>query len=168
MRPFSPVVPREQSGLPFETWKEPWIPLHNLRGSPRYPSPFERNPEFHATTRKEPHFPHLIMKSAPILLPNSEESQLSASTSRGGLSSLLKPKRTVRFLLQVERTLTSPSIQEKASFPWKDSNGTPSIPWPHKGRSDSPVAALQKAKVPCVNSTGGLTPFFQFDWKVEF
>ena len=39
-------------------------------------------------------------------------------------------------------------------------NGTPSIPTQHEERSDSLVAHLEKAQIPCLNSTGGLTPLY--------
>ena len=37
-----------------------------------------------------------------------------------------------------------------------------------KGRSDSPIAPLEKAQVPRMNSTGGLTHFLQLERKAEF
>ena len=169
MRPFSPAAPQEQSGMPFWNSKGGLNPFIQLK----------RFPEIPVTTREEPQVSRHNSKRAPFSPPHLKISADSpASTQRNPNFPLApqaeacppywNPRGTVRFLLQVERTPTSPSIWEKASLPWKDSNGTPSIPWPHKGRSDYPVAALPKVKVPCVNSTGGLTPFFQFDWKVEF
>ena len=67
-----------------------------------------------------------------------------------------------------EKTLMSPSTQDKASFPCNDANFTPRINSRHEGRTESPVAPLEIDPDPYLNSTGGLTPLFQFEQEEEF
>ena len=72
------------------------------------------------------------------------------------------------FFLKVERTLISPSTRDKTRFPCTNSNGTMSILSQHVGRSDNPVAPLEKVQVPRLNSKGGLIALLQLERKVEF
>ena len=75
---------------------------------------------------------------------------------------------TPRLLPQVERTLSSSSTRNKAWLPCSDLNGTPSFSSQHERSSDTPVAPLEKARVPRLNSIGSLTCLSQLEGKAEF
>ena len=66
-----------------------------------------------------------------------------------------------------EKTPMSPSTRDKASFPCNNSNVTLSINSRHDGRTESPVAPLEIARDPYLNSIEGLTPLFHLDREVE-
>ena len=68
----------------------------------------------------------------------------------------------------IQKTLMSPSTRDKTSFPCNDSNVTPRINSRHKGRPESPVAPLEIAPDPYLNSTGGLTPLCHLEREAEF
>ena len=165
--------------IPPWTRDEAWFPCSALRSisilSPNLKgglTPFMQCqwfPMIPVATREEPHVPHLILRWGLIPLhrlernpdcplPPQEETFLTYCNSKG----------TPSFLLQIKRTLSSPSTRDKAWFPCSDSNGTPSFPSQHEGRSDSPVSPLEKVRVSHFNSTWGLPPLLKLKRKVEF
>ena len=67
----------------FTTKEVPRDTRHHLRGTPSFMPQLKKSPVFPTSSRDEHRFSCF----------NSEESELSARTSRGGLSSILKPEK---------------------------------------------------------------------------
>ena len=169
MRPFSPAAPRKQSQVPSRNAKGGSTPFMQLKRFPETPITMQEEPLVsHHNSRRGPCSPPHLEMRANSPASTREDSQLSPCTSRGGLSHLLKLERNPTVPAQVERTARSLSTCDKASFPYTDSNGAPSIPSQYKGMSDSPVAPLEKFQVPWLNWTGDLTPLLQLKRRAEF
>ena len=137
MMNFSTAAPQEQSQFPSRNLKEGLTPFMQLKVFPKIPITTWKEPRVsHHNLRRAPSSPPKRNPESPLTL--QEEACLTFWNSRG----------TRLFLLQVERTPSSPSTWDKVWFPCTDSNGTPSIPSQHEGRSDTPIAPLEKSQVP--------------------
>ena len=112
------------------------FPQHTLlhsRGTSRFPHQLKKSPVFPSSSQDEGPFPCFVCKGIPKFPSHLKRRPVSPWNSRG----------TPEVVAQFEKTLMSPSIQDKAWFPCNNSNATPSINSCHKGRTKSPVAPLQ-------------------------
>ena len=133
-------------------------------------------PDIPVSTREEHRVSHHNSRRAPVSPPylemrvqspasSAKESRCYCHTSGGGRSHL---ETQDKLQGSFEKTPMSPSTRDKASFPCKDWNVTQRINSRHEGRTESPVAPLEIAPDPYLNTTGGLTPLCHLERKAEF
>ena len=169
IRPLSTAATREKFHLPSWALKGHLTLFRQLKKFLTHPSPFERNSEFPATTQKEPHFPLIFSRWGSIPLLHLQRNPAFPSHFRRRLVSHWNSRGTPGSGTPFEKTpMMSPSTRNKASIPCNNSNVTPSINSQHERRTESPVAPLEIAHDPYLNSTGGLTPLSHLEREAEF
>ena len=153
--------------FPLQTREEAWIPSCNSRG-PRDPRHNSRwNPSFPPQVKKSPMFPTSSGDEGPFPAVIQEESQLPLAPQGEACATCWNSSGTPQILLQGKRTPSSPSAWDHSWFPCTAFSGTVSISLQHDGRPDSPADPREKAQIPRLNSTGGLTSLWQLEWKAE-
>ena len=131
--------------------------LHATQGGPEITvmTRDERRASCHNSTRAPCVPAH--EDEGPFPASTQEESQLPLAPQEEACVTNRISSGTPRIQLQGKRMPSSPSAPDKSRFPCTGSNGTPSIPTQHDARPVSPAYPLEKAQIPCLNSTRGLT-----------
>ena len=157
MTTSSPALASAQCPVPHHTGQLARLPLGNSRGSLRHPSEVYKNTNFSTGTQGKLHASHIVSRREliPMILlkrkatfPQApqEEPSLSNRYVRGTLNLLPHVSWITKLPDSKESQISSHGLNAGSSFISQD-----------KGMSEYSVWSLEKAQVPNLIWTGGLT-----------
>ena len=136
-------------------------------------------PEITICTREEHRFSNHNSRRTPFSTPHLEmgvhstalsakESRGSHHTSRGGWSHLETPEELQMYCHNSKRPRCPHSLEISSDSPAMTRMQPRVSTQQHEGRTEIPMAPLEIAPDPYLNSTGGLTPLLHLKKEAEF